>query len=505
MPPEREKPPKFPVPTLPPDVILPGCSELEADLEALRTDLWNARSAMKIASEVLKDLFSRLGKLPCSESILDQKQPDTTDPCWQYYNGKRDYDRLKAEFDAKYAEFLKKAQQFNSKFPSCNTPLCPGNQPQKGTLNGFSFPKITLPSVAGYMAALQSCKDALGDPTEGRIRKANEKKQKKEKCLEFAKNAASVFSNKILGYRKVYDFDTVFNNGTTKEVIIEVEGPEPQNATTALNALGNFVKALDAKLRACDTDKGYIAKNVIPIPPPEKTDEKYLAKIKKWFKEDVSQLITKFADALSQEIKELEEIIDCMEKVENKLGEIIGAVTEEALGKYENTINKKIRELCEQFVKIEISGCSIIVAVANQPTTGSDSVSISVTDEGELASLLFIDRDSDPPVGKISLGAARDLVVKRLGEQNTCPPSSENDGKWTLPMTVTLTVKQSNKDTKGFQDAIGALRYPLGRKVDCTKECPEIIDVNNGDFVPINVNIPEVTAVLTDCEGAPAE
>lgn len=484
MPPQKQPPPKYPTPPLPPDPgDLPGCTQLEADIAAARAKLSTLRDALEEMAKLVRDDY-----IDCTE---ERRKNVGMGDCDKYLTAKAAFDAQLAEFNRLVDEYRKKAEEYNKKFPACNAPTCPNGQPPQGQLPAFQFSSIALPPVSGYIGQLVACKTSL----ETKLTDLRNKIKTKNDCLQTLANIRNGLQQKI-PLNKVLKL----NNDGTLEL---VDCPPPANATTAINVLAQVIKNdIVPKIFGCDTDDKFAQNNSIPYPTKPKGDNtKYLAEIKRWLQENAAPYVDKVVKAVFAEIEKLEALAKCLEALVGDGGKIqtaLNTLSEDAIATLQNNINQQISQICSDCTVVEVTTASISYTLANQ-AGGASGATLNLNGPKGLEALVSIDRSANPPTGKINMGAAKDLITKEVGPQNECPPKPDNPGTWTLPITVTANIKQSIKNPDIFKAKISALSFKIGKKIDCTKDCPTLED---GDIVPINVNLPDVSASLTSCEGA---
>lgn len=490
MPPKnREPPPKYPPPRLPPDPgDLPGCTQLEADLKEVRAKLVAKQAELEEAAKVI-----RQWSIDCTAERAGGVL-DTGGACKKYLELKAAFDALSAEFNRLNDEYRNKANEYNQRFPACQAPTCPNGQPPKGQLPPLQFPTITLPSMGGYITNLTNCKNTLAT-------KLAELEKKIRNKLDNLNDLANLRDGLQQPLRDNKTFELKIEG---RLEVIDV--PPPRNLATEIPALLKAINEIAQKIYACDTDDKYARLNQIPTPERPRDDfsgVKFRGMLKKWLKQDAAAYVINVSKALSDEIDKLKNSKKCIEELIGDTGKIqlaIDALSDTSMATYQNHINKQIHDIIAESTTLEITSASISYTLANQP--GNDAgATLNINDPQKLATLVTIDRSVTPPVTQINLGVAKDLISKKVGPQNECPPKQDNPGVWTLPITVTANIRQFVKDPDKLTAKLSRLSFKIGNKIDCTKECPTI---DNGDPLPINiVGIAESAATITSCEGAP--
>lgn len=491
-----------PVPSPPPDPgDLGGCSSLEAQLAAKRQAALDAYSALQTAAAAVKDF-----KVSC-ETILQSPIPlPGSTACQEYMNAMSDYNSKLSEFNSLYKDFIGAANAFNAQYPICEQVACPNGQTPNNQLASLQInPGIPDPTEAINQSI--NCKSSI----ESAITDINNRIKEKQDCITSIGSIGAIFppTGKIPD-----DKGPIWE---PNEPPTAGWGPVEGNPNIGLqNMLNAFLASALQGIQSCSgKDLGYnLGKGAtyIPVATPKFSSNPatYNREVIEFMRKVVGPALAAFVEALKNDISVLNTFKDCLT---NALSEADAAIDSLSPSNYEqqaNNLIKQIGALIDKFFKFETVSASISATVANQPSN-ANGITVNINDNpGKLDGLVSIDRSQNPPIGTVSTGKALQLLEEELGEKASCPPKRGDKGKWTLPISVSATVKQYIKpeDKKAFAEAIKQINeIQIGKKTDCSGisegKCPTSVGGISINFDPNSV--PDgVTSGATACKGAPS-
>jgi hypothetical protein len=503
MPPQkREKPNKYAPPQLPGNPgDLPGCSNLENLINLIRTELEIKQRELGNAAEKIKDW-----QWDCNQERAGGLS-DTGNACKKYLEALADYNDVLTQYNIKLAEYNRLANEYSTTFPACPVPTCNNNQTPNGKLPpSFDFPKLADgPNTTSYINSLNECKNKLKTEIAQIIQKIAEK----EACLAFIQVTGRTVREysgvggmgKAPSNYKIIDIDMSTQPPIFKFIEFDMQSANPEyrfpnNLNNAISiTLNNIQKNIQNPLLACNTWDP-------PVPPvsyPSRNKKGLydLDTFKAWMQNIINMLID-YVNRLKQDIDELNRLKKCKEKLSEDGGLIDQAISSmQYVGGAENlhTINQSIQEICLSLAKIEVTEATITFTIANQPATQpGGTIVLKSSPSLSLNKLVNVDRKQN--IATVNIAEAEKIITSKNGSPNTCPPTINNKGKWTYPVNVSVNIKQSIDPNK-LKEALDKLIIKIGKKIDCTKDCPSIQD-SDDTWTP-SITVSDATTTITGC------